>query len=195
MQEVVIIKQATTPNQNATTSSTPQESLLYRSILGVGVIATLATYSAGTEIISQRFIIIGLLILIYILSTIIIQRHFQDSDNLETALNQINQMDALLLGCFVALIDFGLLPTGIFFTVVQYNALSRGGLRLCAQANLAFFAGILIIIVFREPYLQIELSQPANSIALIVFAIYFCLLCIYIKYKGFAEKFLFLCYI
>jgi adenylate cyclase len=154
--------------------SASRESVVFRATVGVGVIASLVSFTSGRELLNSTLIVGLLLVLVYLLTTAIIQRKYQDDPDLPKVLGYLGHADALLLGSFVALIDFSLLPTGIFFVMVQYRALANGGIQRWVIDNLAILSGVLLVFVFKEPTLQLELSSPVSSLVLLVFAVYFC---------------------
>lgn len=154
--------------------SARSESMLFRCAVSIGIVGSLTTYLSGQEILNLYFLTGVLIVLAYLLTTAVIQRLYQDSEALPQVLSYMGHLDALLLGCFVTFIDFNLLTTGIFFVMVQYRALTNGGSTRWMQDNLAFAFGVLLVFVFREPTLKIELSQYVNSVALVVLALYFC---------------------
>lgn len=162
-------------DNNTKTPSPPDQSLLFRCIVALGVIATMATHFSIADALSSGLALAVLLILLYVLITAVVQRHFQDREELPQIVGYFGYADAALLGCFVALIDFSLLPMAILFTMVQYNSLVNGGLQRWVKDTLAFASGILLVIVIKQPSWPIELNQPVNGIALFAFAIYFCL--------------------
>ncbi len=175
---------------SSTLLSAPGESILFRGAASIGVIASLITSLSASELLNLYFLATVLLVLGYLLATAIIQRGFRDSDSLPLVLSYNDHLDALLLGVFVALIDFSLWPTGLFFLMVQYRALSNGGSKRWMQNNLAFICGILLIFVFRKPTLEIEFNHEVNSVAIIVVSLYFCIYSYlsFAKSKGFKDQ-------
>ena len=157
---------------SSTLLSAPAESMLFRGTASIAVIATLATSLSGPELINLYFLAGILLVLGYLLCTAIIQRKHKDRENLAQVLSYIDHLDALALGAFIALIDFSLVPTGLFFLMVQYRALSTGGAKRWMQNNLAFICGILLVFVFKQPTLEVQLSSEVNTVTLIVVSLY-----------------------
>ena len=155
--------------------SLSRESFLFRSTVAVGVIASLISYTKATELLNTALIVGLLSVLVYLLATAITQRKYRDNPDLPKVLGYLGHTDALLIGSFIAFIDFDLLPTGIFFTMVQYRALANGGIQRWVIDNLAILSGVLLVFIFKEPTLQIQLSNPVSSLVLLIFAIYFCI--------------------
>src|SRR5690554_3753856 len=59
--------------------------------------------------------------------------------------------DAALVGVVLNLIDFSLLPSILFITMVQFNALLQGGVKKWGGDNLALLAGILAALLVHRP--------------------------------------------
>ncbi len=154
--------------------SASSESMLFRCAVSIVIVGNLIVYSPGQDVLNFHFLVGVLLVIIYLLSTTVVQRLYQDNEALPQVLSYMAHLDAFLLGCFVTFIDFHLLSAGTLFLMMQYRALTSGGSTRWMQDNLAFASGILLVFVFREPTLEIELSQYAHSISLIVLAAYFC---------------------
>lgn len=157
--------------------SASSQSMLFRCAVSIGVVASLTAYlSASDQEMHNVYLLAGVaIVLVYLLSTAVIQRLYQDSEALPQVLNYMGHLDALLLGGFVTLTDFNLISTGVFFVMVQYRALTNGGSKRLMQDTLAFAGGILLVFVVREPTLKIELSQQVNTVTMVVLALYFCI--------------------
>ncbi|HBD12919.1 MAG TPA: hypothetical protein DCZ13_12275 [Porticoccaceae bacterium] len=155
-------------------SNTPAEqSGLFRSLAAFSCIAILATRTPSFGDIAPPYILAILSILLYLLATTIAQRQYGELENPPRLLTFLGQFDAFLLGCFVVFIDYSLLPLAVIFTMIQYNALSQGGVGRWIRDNLAFLAGLVLISIFKLPAWHIEIDQPINSAVVVIFIVYF----------------------
>ncbi len=154
--------------------SAPYETLLFRSIIAVGAVASLETYIPNLDVLNPQFIICLILVLIYLLGTAIVERYHLDKERLPVILNYIGHADAMLIGSFLAIINFDLMATGLLFSIVQFRALSSGGAPRWIKDNLAFTTGLLLIVLFNSPEFNTRLDQPISIIALVFVGVYFC---------------------
>lgn len=150
------------------------EALLFRVVAAVGVIGTLASRMTAEALLSPTFTLTTALILTYLFITAIVLRRLQYRDELTTVNRYFGHIDAFLLGGFIASVNFSLLPLAIFFVMIQYQALSNGGLQRWIADNMAFIAGVLALVIFKTPSWPIDFQQPVSGIVLVGFAAYFC---------------------
>lgn len=89
--------------------------------------------------------------------------------------NHLSSIDAALIGGMLTLIDFSLLPTILFFALVQFNALISGGMVQWRNDNLMLIAGIAILSLFHEPVFNFDANLEISRAALIGISSYFCI--------------------
>ncbi|HCO59354.1 MAG TPA: hypothetical protein DIT58_04095 [Porticoccaceae bacterium] len=155
--------------------SAADEDLLFRSVVVVGVIAT-AVLLKPFDGFPDRTILLALsLVFAYLLTTFIIQRLSKDTGNLALALKSLGQVDALLLGGFVVYIEFDAFSSAVFFGLLQYRALTNGGMARWRRDNLAFIAGLLVCYALLRPSLEISYTPYASTLALLMVAAYLCI--------------------
>ncbi|MBU3070821.1 adenylate/guanylate cyclase domain-containing protein [Aestuariicella sp. G3-2] len=82
--------------------------------------------------------------------------------------------DSMLLGFILALSSFTLLPTLLFVTMVQFNALLNGGGKKWAHDNLAMTAGIALGLLVYKPQWILSTQLNISLASLIGILTYFC---------------------
>ena len=87
--------------------------------------------------------------------------------------------DAGVIGIVLCLTNFGLLPTVLFITMVQFNSLINGGIRKWAIDNTAMIAGIVVSFFIREPQWVFSDKLEISSISLVGIFTYFCAYALY----------------
>lgn len=92
----------------------------------------------------------------------------------------ISTLDAGVIGWVITFSNFSVLPTILFFTMIQFNSLIIGGLRKWAQDNVAFALGIGLSFLIRQPKIAFGDSFEISSISLISIFSYFCAYAIYV---------------
>lgn len=84
----------------------------------------------------------------------------------------IGWIDAALMGGCLCLIDFQLLPTILFVTVIQFNAAVCGGSRKWVEDNVAFIVGGSIGTFVHTPIWQLPQEIKISAAALIGVCVY-----------------------
>lgn len=87
--------------------------------------------------------------------------------------------DAVLVGVVLNLIDFSLLPSILFVTMIQFNALLQGGVKKWAGDNLALLLGILAALAVHSPSWVFSDSLEISAASLIGITFYFCAYALY----------------
>jgi len=87
--------------------------------------------------------------------------------------------DASLAGCVLALINFSLLPSILFVTMIQFNALIDGGAKRWARDNTALAVGAIIGIVVHQPNWVLSAQFEISLASLIGITTYFCASAVY----------------
>ncbi len=151
-------------------------STLFRGIVLIGVLATIfATYAGVGALNPGPTLGMGAAVLYFVVSLSILKIFAYDDHGFATALRLIALGDAFLLGVFIAMINFNFLPLIMFFMVIQCDALRAGGREKWFEHNIAFAAGILVVVALGHPTWQVDLQQPVNLVGLGAFVLYFSL--------------------
>jgi adenylate cyclase len=82
--------------------------------------------------------------------------------------------DAAMIGLVLNFTDFGLLPTILFVTMVQFNSLINGGLRKWAIDDAAMIGGMALGYFLKEPQWVYSDRLEISSLSLIGIFTYFC---------------------
>ncbi|MCQ3830461.1 adenylate/guanylate cyclase domain-containing protein [Microbulbifer elongatus] len=82
--------------------------------------------------------------------------------------------DALLVGMAMALSNFSLLPSLLFLTMVQFNALTLGGGRSWFEHNTAMLLGVGVGYLIHRPALVVNADLNISAASLIGVFTYFC---------------------
>ena len=94
--------------------------------------------------------------------------------------------DATLIGMAIALINFSLLPTLLFVTMVQFNALTAGGGRSWFEHNTGLLLGVGAGYLIHKPALVVNADLTISAASLIGVFTYFCAYAFY-THKQIAE--------
>jgi len=87
--------------------------------------------------------------------------------------------DASLAGSVLALINFSLLPSILFITMIQFNALMGGGTTRWARDNTALAIGAIIGIMVHQPNWVLSAQFEISLASLIGITTYFCASAVY----------------
>ncbi|WP_323843853.1 adenylate/guanylate cyclase domain-containing protein [Microbulbifer magnicolonia] len=82
--------------------------------------------------------------------------------------------DAVLIGVSIALANFSLLPSLLFVTMVQFNALTEGGGRRWFEHNTGLLLGVGAGYLIHEPALVVNADLNISAASLIGVFTYFC---------------------
>ncbi|SHG13741.1 Adenylate cyclase, class 3 [Microbulbifer donghaiensis] len=82
--------------------------------------------------------------------------------------------DAILIGVAIALANFSLLPSLLFVTMVQFNALTEGGGRRWFEHNTGLLLGVGSGYLIHEPALVVNADLHISAASLIGVFTYFC---------------------
>ena len=124
---------------------------LYRAVCGAGALAVLISREADWQQPSNPTLATIGFVLSYLLVTSIIARLSVKAPELGASIdNWIGNIDALLIGAFLAWLEFPLLTALVFTTLIQSNALSTGGISKWTKDNLSFVLGIAIVIALNQ---------------------------------------------
>ncbi|MEH6543198.1 MAG: adenylate/guanylate cyclase domain-containing protein [Porticoccaceae bacterium] len=147
---------------------------LYRAVCGAGALAVLMSREADWQQPSDLTLASIGFVLSYLLVTSIAARLSRKTPERGGLIgNWIGNIDALLIGAFLAWLEFPLLTALVFTTLIQSNALSTGGVSKWTKDNLSFVLGIATVVALNQPDWNIRINQPVHVVTLAVFAFYF----------------------
>ncbi|WP_160153188.1 adenylate/guanylate cyclase domain-containing protein [Microbulbifer sp. ALW1] len=102
-----------------------------------------------------------------------------DSDNAGQVRRWLSFTDALLIGMSMAMANFSILPSLLFLTMVQFNALTQGGGRCWFEHNTAMLLGVGIGYLLHRPALVVNADLNISAASLIGVFTYFCAYAVY----------------
>ncbi len=145
---------------------------LFRFLVGLAGITTLIASQAKH---GYDFTLVAIILatIIYILISHFLCR-VGDSPKQGSVTKALGYIDAFLLGGLIVLIDFDLFPTLVFILTLQFNALVNGGLKRLVPDNLILGLGIIILMLIKQPHLQIAPDLHTSIAPLIALGLYVC---------------------
>ena len=149
---------------------------VFRALAGVMIIAMLATTSALQP---SAVLILTTVILIYILSTHVVSRLFKEAA-IHRAQHAFGFLDALLVGVFMAYINFSLLPSTLLMLMLLHCAINSGGaLRSLENSIGAALGAIGYSTLVAPPLFELQLELQPGLISLAALALYLCIYSFY----------------
>ncbi len=177
----MLVKNDKKPNNNeknqVETQPIPMYQYYFRSLICFAAIGTLATNLTWPDI-DYVSVSVILLLLIYTISSYFATRRLKGPDGLKI-IDRLTYADAALVGMVLNLIDFSLLPTILFITMIQFNALLQGGAKKWAGDNIALFAGAVLSFLVHSPKWVFTGRLEISAASLIGITTYFCCYAIY----------------
>lgn len=149
----------------------------FRALICFASAGTLATKMQWPAI-NPLFTSVIILLLVYTYGSYVFTRRIK-SERARVIGERLSYGDAALVGVVLNLIDFSLLPSILFITMVQFNALLQGGLRKWAGDNLALLSGIAAALVVHRPSWVFSDSLEISAASLIGIMTYFCAYALY----------------
>lgn len=96
------------------------------------------------------------------------------AERLPRVLAILGSTDALLLGFILALSNFSVLPSLLFVTMVQFNALLNGGGKKWLHDNLSLLSGVALGLVVYQPTWNLSSQLSISFASIIGILTYFC---------------------
>ncbi len=158
-------------NSDELRESGMQQPILFRAILSVGVIGTVAVHF-GANIQNPLVFTISLVALIYLVASIWILFSFKKLEKMDTGCHFLGHVDALLMGVFICLLDFSPTTRLCFILVIQVQALAGGSLKLFLADNLALLLGIVSVTLFQQPDLMLTTAWTTDLAAALTLGTY-----------------------
>ncbi len=100
-------------------------------------------------------------------------------DRAKVFAERLSYGDAALIGVVLNLINFSLLPSILFITMVQFNGLLQGGIRKWAGDNLAMIIGAALSLLVHQPTWVFSDRLEISAASLIGITTYFCAYALY----------------
>lgn len=158
----------------------PENSLYqfyFRALICFASAGTLASKMSWPEI-DPLYATVIVLLLVYTYGSYIYTRWIK-TDRARVIARRLAYGDAALVGVVLNLIDFSLLPSILFITMVQFNALLQGGMKKWAGDNLALLTGVAAALVVHRPSWMFSDSLKISAASLIGILTYFCAYALY----------------
>lgn len=92
----------------------------------------------------------------------------------------ITTADAAIVGFVLSFVQFTLMPTFLFITMIQFNSLIHGGTSKWIKDNLAFAAGVAFTFLIWQPQWRLSGHFTINVASLIGIFTYFCAYALYL---------------
>lgn len=167
-------------NDNADAALVPKVSLYqfyFRALICFAAAGTLATNMDWPHVEPISTIVIVLL-LSYTYGSYAISKRLK-SENAAVIADRLTYGDAALVGVVLNLINFSLLPSILFVTMIQFNALLQGGIKKWAGDNLALLAGVVATLLVHSPSWVFTDNLEISAASLIGITTYFCAYALY----------------
>ena len=146
--------------------------------------ALICMTAAGTALthvhwpnLNLSLIFLGAVIIVYgIGSYLFIKRSTAKQDRIY---DRFLTVDAAFVGVLINLIDFNVLPTILFFTMLQFNSLMNGGLKKWAIDNVGLIVGLALSFLVKTPDFSHAGPLEISNFSLIGIFAYFCAYALY----------------
>lgn len=149
----------------------------FRALVCFASAGTLATKMQWPSI-DPIFTSVIALFLVYTYASCFFSRRVR-TDRARIVADRLSYIDAALVGVVLNLIDFSLLPSVLFVTMVQFNALLQGGVKKWAGDNLALLVGVAAALVVHRPSWVFSDNLQISAASLIGIMTYFCAYALY----------------
>jgi adenylate cyclase len=166
--------------EGTTTAPTPSVSIYqfyFRALICFAAAGTLATEMNWPNVEPVSTIVIVLL-LGYTYGSYAVTKRLK-SDKAAIIADRLTYGDAALVGVVLNLINFSLLPSILFITMVQFNALLQGGVKKWAGDNLALIVGVVAALLVHSPSWVFSDNLEISAASLIGITTYFCAYALY----------------
>lgn len=166
-------EQENTPIQ----SESPLQQYYFRALIcfaAAGTLAPMINWSNISPIYAS--VIIGLLTYAY---TTYHFTHKLPPEELIKASRWLSYVDAGIIGIVLGIANFMILPSVLFLTMIQFNALVSGGVRKLMEDNSAFALGVLISLLFNAPPPVLSNNIEISLASLIGITTYFLIYAVY----------------
>lgn len=143
-----------------------------RALICIAATGTAIANLAWTDLKAMDFIVIGLAVIYSVVSYFFIRSRPLDKQHYY--FDNITAADAAVIGFILSFVQFTVLPTFLFFTMIQFNSLINGGMQKWVKDNLAFIFGVALTFLFWDPQWSFEANLNLGVASLIGIFTYFC---------------------
>lgn len=149
----------------------------FRALICFAASGTLATNMTWPKV-DPLGVIIIIVLLCYTYATYVLTKRIK-GEHAQVFAERLTYGDAALIGIVLNLIDFSLLPSVLFVTMIQFNALLQGGVKKWAGDNLALLGGVLFSFLLHSPNWTFTDNLEISAASLIGITTYFCAYALY----------------
>lgn len=150
----------------------PMYQYYFRALICAAAAGTLATNMSWSDV-SFVYLAVILLLLVYTIGSFFATRRLKGPEGLKIV-DWLTYVDAGLVGMVLNLIDFSLLPSILFVTMIQFNALLQGGMKKWTGDNAALVVGALASFMIHSPQWVFTGRLEISAASLIGIITYFC---------------------
>jgi len=152
----------------------------------IDIRALVCCAAAGTLLISVSLstlisfsLFLGLSFLTYtIFSYIWLRKRFR-TKNIYRSLSRIMTADAALIGIIVGILSFSVVPSVLFFTMIQFNSIFNGGIKKWGIDSAAFLTCAGVTALLSHQKITPNNSLEISIVSLIGITLYFCAYALY----------------
>ncbi|WP_317933401.1 adenylate/guanylate cyclase domain-containing protein [Halioxenophilus sp. WMMB6] len=160
----------------------PQRQFYFRTLIIFSVVGTLISYRSWPEF-DLLSVSLSVIMLIYLaLSGLFAKRLLAGKELLLE--RGLGWTDSTLIGASLCLVDFQILPTVLFATIIQFNAAMHGGSRKWLEDNLAFIFGAGLGAFVYTPVWVLTSSVNVSATSLIGVCVYIVLSGLYMNMRN-----------
>lgn len=170
-------KPALTEKPTTEEKTVPLYQYYFRALICFASIGTLATNMSWPDI-DLVSVAVMLLLLVYTITSYFTTHRLKGPKGI-LIIDRLTYVDAALVGMVLNLIDFSVLPTVLFVTMIQFNALMQGGVKKWAGDNAAMVGGAVTSFLFHSPQLVFSGRLEISAASLIGVITYFCAYALY----------------
>jgi class 3 adenylate cyclase len=164
------------PEETKGLSVDSRYSLYFRILICFAAASTLVndiSWSSTWDLDTSLVLGMAVLLLVYTAVAYQISRRSR-AESAENLKRWLSFSDAGLLGMAIAFANFSLLPSMLFITIVQFNALTQGGGRRWFEHNAALLLGVGAGFLIHRPALVVNTDLTISAATLIGVFTYFC---------------------
>ncbi|MFC6980128.1 adenylate/guanylate cyclase domain-containing protein [Microbulbifer taiwanensis] len=164
------------PEENTGRNVDPRYPLYFRTLIcfaAAGTLVNAVSWSSPWNL--DKILPLGMAALLLVYTAVAYQ--ISRKASAESAANVrrwLSFSDAILIGVSLALANFSLLPSLLFVTMVQFNALTEGGGRRWFEHNTGLLLGVGGGYLIHEPAMVVNADLTISAASLIGVFTYFC---------------------
>ena len=163
---------------NITTDHTSKEfDGYFRVILGFAAAGTIISRIHWDQI-NYAQLFLGIALLCYLLGAKIFTDRVRHP-RWQRIIRRMSSIDAAFIGLVITAIDFNLLPTVLFITMLEYNALVSNDKQAWIRDNIGLIGGMALGLLFHQPDWVLSTNMEVSIVSLIAVMAYFVIYAIY----------------